>query len=1144
MIKTLTSMAKRSAVLLGLIAATQTQAQVITNSLPLYEAFNYASNNERLGVAAGFNSVNWAVSLNSSGTGSAVITNGFTNEVTYVGLPAPVGNLLCVTPVSPSSGRNRGMSFPLQTLSAANPTIYYSFLLNVKANPGLLKPIFALSTSQSSLATPMTVFLTDAGKLAIGKNSSSAATVTNSTALATGTHLVVLRYRFVSGSSNDEFDLWIDPGSLGAPESSLPATTNLITFSGSDATTLGSIALVHPAISPTSPGNFYIDELRIGTNWAQVTPSGCTPGTAYSMSGGGSICAGDPGVLIGLTNSETGLDYQLKLAGSNVGSPVPGSSGSAISFGLQAAAGTYTVVASNTATLCVGSMNGSATVTVNTSPGISTQPSAATVPVGGSVSFSVVGTGAGLSYQWQHDGTNISNGGNISGATSNILTLNPVSLTDASPQPNGYEVVISGTCTPSTNSARVALTVTVPNNLTWVGDGSANLWDTSTANWTGDATVFVSNDNATFTDSGSASPAVDLVGVISPNSVTVNSSQNYTIGTTTTGSLGGVATLTKSGSGTLTLSTANSFTGKATVTGGTLSIATGSNLGTAPGAFVADQLTLNGGALQVTASGSVNANRGVTLGASGGTMDVPTGIIFTNTPITTGAGSLTKINTGTLTLPVANSYVGGTVISNGTLVALNGSSLGTGTATLAGGTLTFPATTTIANSLAVTADSILTFASTANNAVQLNGTGFTGVSGRTLTITPTGASTTGTRVRVNNGLTNSFTFDANLVLNGTFTFATYNNDGDEIYNGVISGAGTLGRRSPSAGVAGRTILNGNNTYTGGTVIADGAIGFGIDSTGSPVTSGPVGTGAITLENNPGTLHRLYASGGARTVGNNITWPAGVNQDLTIEGANALTLNGTVDLGAATRALVANNAANTTIGGVIINGGLVKTGAGVLLLNGTNTYTGSTTVSNGVLGGVGILVSPLTVDVAGTLSPGVSGIGTLVVSNNLTLLGNTAVDINKTAMTSDLVDGIATATYGGTLTINNLAGTLVASDSFTLFNATAHSGTITNFSPATPGAGLVWSFANGVLSVATAVMVNTNSTNIVYSVSGPNEILCWPTDHIGWRLQVQTNSLAVGLGTNWVDVAVPNGYSCFTNTLNPANQAVFYRMVYP
>jgi autotransporter-associated beta strand protein len=868
-----------------------------------------------------------------------------------------------------------------------------------------------------------------------------------------------------------------------------------------------------------------------------VVTTSCTPGNDYAVTGGGTICAGDPGAAMGLSGSDTGVDYQLKRNGSDVGSPVAGT-GAVLDFGLQTVAGTYLVVASNTATFCTGNMVGSAVVTVNNPPGISTQPVAATVPLGGSTNFSVVATGTGLTYQWRHDGTNLSNGGSISGATSGVLTINPVAAGDSSPALNGYDCVISGTCPPTVTSDRVALTVLLPKNLTWVGDGSANLWNTSTPNWTGDATVFSANDLVTFDNSGSASPAIDLVGVISPATITVNSSQNYTFGSTSGGSLGGSAALTKSGSGKLTLATVNAFTGKTAVTGGTVSITNAINLGTAPGAYVADQLTLNGGALEFTVSGGISANRGVTLGASGGTIKVPSGILFTNTPIITGAGSLTKVDTGTLTLPGANSYLGGTVVSNGTLVALNAGSLGSGTATLAGGTLSFPAATTIANSLAVTENSTLTFATTGNSAVVLNGTGFTGVSGKTLTVTPTGASTTATRVRVNSGLTNSFTFDANLNLNGIFTWATYNNVGDEIYNGIISGAGTLGRRSPLAGTAGRTILNGDNTYTGGTVIADGAIGFGIDSTGSPtVTSGPVGTGAITPENNANTLHRLYASGGARTVGNAITWPAGVNQDLIIEGANALTLNGAMDLGAATRTLAVNNSANTTLGGVISNGGLVKTGPGVLLLNGINTYTSSTTVSNGVLGGTGTLASALIVDTAGTLSPGVAGLGTFTVNGDLTLLGNTAVDINKTAVTSDLVTGISTANYGGTLTINNLAGTLAASDSFTLFSATTHTGSFSSFSPATPGAGLAWSFTNGVLSVVSAV-VTPPTLNM--EQSGSTLTFSWTGS---FKLQSQTNTLGIGLTGTWFDY--PSGGSSPVNiTVNPGNPSVFYRLSTP
>lgn len=49
-------------------------------------------------------------------------------------------------------------------------------------------------------------------------------------------------------------------------------------------------------------------------------------------------------------------------------------------------------------------------------------------------------------------------------------------------------------------------------------------------------------------------------------------------------------------------------------------------------------------------------------------------------------------------------------------------------------------------------------------------------------------------------------------------------------------------------------------------------------------------------------------------------------------------------------------------------------------------------------------------------------------------------------------------------------------------------------------------------------VATNPTNITYTASGANLTLSWPADHTGWRLQVQTNALNIGLGTNWFDVA--------------------------
>lgn len=78
----------------------------------------------------------------------------------------------------------------------------------------------------------------------------------------------------------------------------------------------------------------------------------------------------------------------------------------------------------------------------------------------------------------------------------------------------------------------------------------------------------------------------------------------------------------------------------------------------------------------------------------------------------------------------------------------------------------------------------------------------------------------------------------------------------------------------------------------------------------------------------------------------------------------------------------------------------------------------------------------------------------------------------------------------------------------------------------------------------APTVNTTPTNIVSSISGNQLTLTWPADHIGWELQVQTNNLSGGIGTNWVDVSGSTTTDQITTTMNPTNGCVFYRLVYP
>jgi hypothetical protein len=71
-------------------------------------------------------------------------------------------------------------------------------------------------------------------------------------------------------------------------------------------------------------------------------------------------------------------------------------------------------------------------------------------------------------------------------------------------------------------------------------------------------------------------------------------------------------------------------------------------------------------------------------------------------------------------------------------------------------------------------------------------------------------------------------------------------------------------------------------------------------------------------------------------------------------------------------------------------------------------------------------------------------------------------------------------------------------------------------------------------------VNPHPGPIQVTVTGNQLSLGWPTN-LGWTLQVQTNILSTGLGTNWVNVA---GSTTVTNVvvpMNPTNGSVFYRL---
>ncbi len=94
--------------------------------------------------------------------------------------------------------------------------------------------------------------------------------------------------------------------------------------------------------------------------------------TAFTVSGGGSFCQGGTGFNVGLSGSENNINYQLLHDGTAVGTAMAGT-GSALDFGLQTTAGTYTINAKN-AGGCSSVMTGSAAIVVDALPDLTITP--------------------------------------------------------------------------------------------------------------------------------------------------------------------------------------------------------------------------------------------------------------------------------------------------------------------------------------------------------------------------------------------------------------------------------------------------------------------------------------------------------------------------------------------------------------------------------------------------------------------------------------------------------------------------------------------------------------------------------------------------------------------------------------------------
>jgi autotransporter-associated beta strand protein len=646
----------------------------------------------------------------------------------------------------------------------------------------------------------------------------------------------------------------------------------------------------------------------------------------------------------------------------------------------------------------------------------------------------------------------------------------------------------------------VQLVVTNLNGLEWVGSPT-NTWDNAgTVDWklsnNNTPASFVNNSDFAIFDDTASNFVVSASAGVNPVMAIVTNVNTYTF----QGSPLAISVpFTVEGPGTTVLLANNNNFGALNVTGGTLEVGNG---GTS-GSFAATAVVNNNATLVFNRSDSATAANAIA-----------------------GTGNLIQSGTGTLTLSGTNTYTGNTVVSKGTL------------------------TLNTAGVLPTTADVVLGDANTGTNSPTLGAT-----YGYTINSLTVAANITNGIVYVNPTPANANVYLGTVTLNSPATFSGGNggaNWSQFIPDGGITGNGggaghdslILTNANPSV----QMYLTGGGTassFLGNVHMTGGRVRLQTGATAIPATASLTMDSGTTLEFSTAAL------------------PA------TIDGLNGSGLI-QCNVSQSSPFTVGESGGNGNFSGVIQNGtgslAITKDGTGTQVLSGADTYTGATTVSNGTLAvngslasGSAVYVAPAgrlaglgtvggTVTVDGTLAPGTNGIGALTIANNLTLDAGsiTTLAINRAAGTGTYgkVQGIGTANLAGTLTVTSLGGTFAGGDHFTLIGAGTYSGNFTTTNLPILGSGKVWNWNpnTGVLSVVTTV--NTNPTNLAFTVTGSTLNLSWPADHLGWHLQYQTNLLTTGLGTNWITIPGSDTITATNITVNPAVPTVFYRLVYP
>ncbi len=756
-----------------------------------------------------------------------------------------------------------------------------------------------------------------------------------------------------------------------------------------------------------------------------------------------------------------------------------------------------------------------------------TQPANANVAVGQNATFSAAAIGyLPITYQWFKNGSIVPNATNASYSFVTALGDNNATIQVWATNTIGVTVYV-------TNSTTATLTVFVPPTLAWLdfaNGGADGDWNTSSLNWTnvagGGIVPFSQVDAVRFDSRGSGLPTVNLVQSLSPSTITVDATSDYVLTSSfANGSLTGQGVIDKLNSGRLTIDVTNNMSGVVTISAGTLQVGNGDSFG-----------SLGTGAVTNNATLSFNrADTALTVG----------------NPIH-GSGVVTYDGAGTINVVGASDYSGGTLINAGVLNLQSSFGLGApsaGTTIASGGQLYITANVDVPEALTLNGSG-----SDGSGVLRKGGAGLTTYLGP---IVLASDSTIGLDNGATLAISNTVSGAASLTLTGGGTLAldkanTYSG-GTILSAGVVNvnANGALGTGLVTINGTGRFVigdgLNITNAFTASSVSpgvstgllmvndntngavttvsgplqfdatpANGGNFFGPLSSGYLNVTGPV-TNAVTGEVSSRNGRVRFSGGGDYTIFDlkEGTASLGANNGLSINAALkvASSAAATFDMngfnqaltglsdGAAFQELMTNGAAtpstltlNLSAGGTysgVIAGNIavVQNGAVNLMLAGTNAYTGNTTVNGGTME----IAQP-------TLAP------------------NSTVTVASGAVLQ--LDFMVTNKVAG-LVLNGVQQPLGIYSSATS-------------SPYIAGSG----------SLEVAVSVASNPTNITVSVSGGNLTLSWPADHLGWILQSQTNSLSVGLSTNWSDVAGSGSSTQSVITVNSTNPTMFFRLRHP